>query len=82
VPADEEFYHTMENAKEEGMDGSSIVRYIVPLKAIPMLTAHAEASVGPPRALREHAECEQGLSTGAYDPTATLSGSDRPTGCG
>jgi hypothetical protein len=34
VPADEEFYHTMENAKEEGMDGSSIVRYIVPLKAI------------------------------------------------
>jgi hypothetical protein len=25
VPADEEFYYTMENAKEEGMDGSSIV---------------------------------------------------------
>jgi hypothetical protein len=80
VPADEEFYHTMENAKEEGMDGSSIVCHKVLLKALPMLTAHAEASVGPPRALREHAECEQGLSTGTCDTTAALTGPGRPTG--
>lgn len=80
MPADEELPHAMENAREENMDGSSIVGGMaVCTRAVCcMLTMHVEASIRPTSALREYAQCEQGHSTDSGNTQTTLASTRGP----